>query len=207
MNAVAYFARPFAHLRGLSLALLAATALAGCAAPQPVQPLPEIRFTNQRPINLDVGRIEVASEFQPTFKPPHIEHTMPTAPERVLRQWAEDRLRAAGPADRTARFIIRDASVVEKRLAVDESMKGFFKKEQSERYEGHVEVLIEIRDRNGRVVAETAANTSRSRTVPEDVTLAGRERVWHDITEAMVKELNDLLETNMRQYMGRYIVL
>ncbi|MEO5374859.1 MAG: hypothetical protein H7840_11355 [Alphaproteobacteria bacterium] len=194
----------FRHFIGV---VVVAVLMVGCSSPPPpIQVLPDLRFTDKPPFSLDVARIEVVSAYKAPFKEPNIEHLMPVPPERAAMNWANDRLKAVGRAN-TARFIVRDASVVEKSLKVDEGVSGLFKKEQSERYEGRLEVVLEIRDEHGRVVGEASASAWRSRTVPEDITIAQREKMWYELTQALAGDMNTLLETNMRQYIARFLVL
>ena len=187
--------------------IVAVFVVAGCAAPQPVSALPEIRFTDKQPLNLDVGRIDIISEYTSPFRSPNVEHSMPVSPEKVARTWANDRLRAVGPEARIAQFIIKNASVIETPLKVDPGFTGLFKKEQSERYVGKLEVALEIRDQNGRVVGESSAKAEISRTVGEDVTIADREAVWHDMSKKLANDIDALLEENMRRYMAKFIML
>lgn len=186
---------------------LVAVLIGGCANQAPVQVLPELRYNMMAPLNLDVGRVEVVSAYQAPFKEPNVEHLMPVPPERAAMQWANDRVKAVGGGGRTARFVIRDASVVEKKLSMDEGFTGLFKKEQSERYEGKLDVVLEIRDDHGRVIGEAAASGWRSRTIGEDVSVAQREKMWYELTQALVGDISNLLEANMRQYIAKYLVL
>ncbi len=195
------------RIKALFGMIVAVFVAAGCSTPQPIPVLPDIRYTGLPPINLDVGSIAVESDYVAPFKSPNIEHVMPVSPEKLARTWAADRLRTVGSGSRTARFIIKDASVVETSLKTDGGFTGVFKKEQSERYEGKLDVVLEIRDEHGRVVGEASASAGRMRTVGEDITIAEREGIWRDISKSLVDEVNTLLEGNMRRYIAKYLVL
>ncbi|MFN3076213.1 MAG: hypothetical protein ABT940_04920 [Alphaproteobacteria bacterium] len=193
--------------RNLGAVVIAAVVvLGGCSTPAPVQKLPELRFTQFAPITLDVSRIEVTSQYQPPFKEPNVEHLMPKAPAAVAAQWAQDRLRATGTGDRTAVFVIRDGSVTEAKLPVDESMKAFFKKQQSERYEGRLDVVVEVRDGRGMILGEASATAARGQTVAQDITVDERNRIWFDLARTLGADMNSVLENNMRQYLNRYVI-
>ena len=45
----------------------------------------------------------------------------------------------------------------------------------------------------------------RTRTVPEGVPLARRERVWFELVEALMNDLNGVLDRNIRVHFARYI--
>ena len=74
----------------------------------------EPRFQTMAPIDLDVEKVEVVSEFIPSFTRPNVEHLFPVSIEKSAKLWAEDRLKADGfSSNRVAEFIIKDASVTE----------------------------------------------------------------------------------------------
>jgi hypothetical protein len=190
----------------LSIRLIAAAilfvAVGSCAAPPPRQEFAEITWTHLTPYKLNVARIEVVSEFKPTFKPPHVEHFFPVPPEKAVRRWIQDRLLASGPSG-VAKVTIKDASATEAELrqGKDEGVRGYFTTEQAQRYDLAVEVVIEIYNDRGFKVAFTSARAERSQTVPEDITLNGRERVWYDTTEALMKDFNAVMEKNIPLYL------
>jgi hypothetical protein len=61
---------------------------------------------------------------------------------------------------------------------------------------------------DGRQVQGTAsAEARRSVTVPEDITLNEREKVWYKLTEDTMNDLNDQLEETIKTAFFPYIVL
>jgi hypothetical protein len=188
-------------LRLMAAALLL-MAVGSCASPPPRQEFAEITWTHLKPYKLNVARIEVVSEFKPTFKPPHVEHFFPVPPEKAVRRWIQDRLVAGGPSG-VAKVIIKDASAteVELRQGKDEGVRGYFTTEQGQRYDLVVDVVIEVYDDRGFKLAYTSARAERTQTVAEDVTLNERERVWYDTTEALMKEFNGVMDKNIPLYL------
>lgn len=193
--------RASARLAVVALSLLA---LAACAAPPPKQAFPELTWSHLAPFKLDVAEVEVVSEFEPTFKPPHVEHFVPAPPEQAARRWARDRLKAAGAQGR-ARVIIKDASIKEVPLEVGKDVRGYFTTEQAQRYDAAVEVEIEIRGPRGYRDGYVRARAERTQTVPEDITLNERERVWFELTEGLMKDFDAEMSKNIRQYLGRFL--
>ena len=185
--------------------LFAAILVSGCADKPVVQRLPEISFANQRPIYLDVAQLEIVSQFQPSGRAPNYEHLMPVSPEAATIRWAQDRLR---PVGRTgyARVTIKDAAVIRTDLRTDKGVKGMFKDEQAERYDGTVEVLVEILDaRHLPMAAEVTARAARTRTLNEDVTVNERERALFDITDSMARDIDVQLDGLIRSYLSRWV--
>lgn len=185
----------------LGIALLV---LAACQAPALPPPLPELTYSHLEPINLDVGRIEIVEQYVPPLKAPNVEHNFPTPPATAMRQWAKDRLRAVGEI-RTARLVIKNASAIETKLETRGGLRGAFTKDQAERYDVTLDVVLEVRSERGSAVAFANAVVTRSKTVPEGLSLSERERVFHEMTEDVMEEVNSELEKNIRQFLVRYI--
>ncbi len=100
---------------------------------------PRIAFAQVAPIKLDVREIEVERAYQPPHAAPNVEHLFAVPPAAAATLWAVDRLVAVGPLGR-ARFIVREASVVEIPLEQSGGLTGAFTTEQSERYDARLVV-------------------------------------------------------------------
>jgi hypothetical protein len=193
------------HLH-LVVAVLATLAVAACQnTTPPMQKLPEISFANLRPFNLDVGQLEIVSEYVSPGRSPNIEHLMPVSPEGAAQRWAQDRLRPMGKSG-FARVVIRDAKVIEVPLAIDKGVSGAFKKEQEMRYDAKLDVAVQILDARHMVIGETVASAARSRTVAEGITLNERDRVLYDISESLAKDIDEQMSQLIRNYLGRWVM-
>jgi hypothetical protein len=184
-------------------------ALAACqSTPQPVR-FPDLTYGHLGAMRLDVDRIEIASEYQAPMRAPNVDHVFPTPPERAMRRWAQDRLAAAGSnTGRYARFVITDAKVTETDLPRSTGLTGAFTTDQSQRYDLSMSAAIEIREERGNYrVGYATASTSRSRTVAEDITVNEREKVWFEMLEQAMNELNAELERQIRANMARFAVM
>ena len=187
----------------LVAALLTAGVVAGCetAAPEPQKP--ELSYAHLGAIRLDVAKVEVVDEYLPPLQPPNVEHEFPISPAEALQQWARDRLQAAGK-DRKARFIIRNAAVQEIALDKKKGLRGLFTKDQSERYDGRITVQLEIRSNRGFRDAFVEAMAEESRTVPEDISIVERERVFLQITKELIAVLNAEIEKQIAAHLSSY---
>ena len=186
----------------LALAALLSLGLGGCETPVQRQRLPELTFAHLSPFKLDVAHIEVISLYRPPLKAPNVEHLFPTPPLKAMKQWAKDRLRAVGRSG-TAKLIITRASAVETALAVQTGLKATFTKQQTQRYDLTVEARLEVSSpgRHG----TTTAHATRFSTVREDASINAREKIWFDLTEALVNDFDKAMEKNMRQYLGAWL--
>ncbi|MBM3951642.1 MAG: hypothetical protein FJ311_09335 [Rhodospirillales bacterium] len=186
----------------LAAAILGAALLTGCETQMPAQKLPDLTFAHLPPLALAVQRVEIDLRFAPTLRAPNVEHTFPVPPARALERWASQRLKPVG-GSAPARFVILDASVTETKLPRDTSMRGYFTKQQSERYDAKVEAAIEINDVNRRAAANAIA--SRWTTVPEDASLQERERIKFDLIEGLMKDFDAEIEKNVRQHLANWV--
>ncbi|HVJ55979.1 MAG TPA: hypothetical protein VM689_26200 [Aliidongia sp.] len=170
---------------------LSALLLAACSSAPPPARFPDLHFTDEQPIELAVAQVEVASDFQPTFRAPDVEHEFAVPPQRALENLARDRYHPVAPtADRRARFTIEDASVKEVKLPLAGGVQGALTTQQSERYDAHAAVKFEIVRADGFVERTVLAEATATRTVPEGITLNDRDQAWYDITRSLARDID-----------------
>ena len=183
-------------------------ALAGCQTTPPPPRFPELTYAQLGVMKLDAERIEVATEYQAPLRAPNIDHLFPIPPERAMRRWAQDRLAASGTPGRYARFVITDAKVTETNLPRTTGLTGAFTKDQSQRYDLSMSAAVEIREDRGNFRSGyVTASTSRSRTVREDISVNDREKVWFEMLEQAMNELNAELDRQIKANMARFLVM
>lgn len=191
-------------MRRLLLALMLLTGLAACETSVPMHRLPEMGFGHLPPIRFAASRIDVTSEYKAPMQDPYVEHLMPVSPEAAVRRWAQDRLQATGGPN-SIQVVIKDAKVVESKLNVEKGISGKFKDQQSERYDASLDVMINARNERGLTTHTVSARSSRYKTVPESISLNDREKIWYEMVEALMGDINAQLESNIREYMGLYL--
>ncbi len=188
-----------AALLGLALSVLAA-----CNTAPPQQSFPEVTYKHLAPIRLDVKSIEVVQTYSPPFKAPNVEHLFPLSPGAAAERWARDRIQAVGK-DGRARFVVRQAGVIEEKLAKSGGLTGLVKTEQTQRYVADLAVELVVQDDLGQRDGNVQARAQLSRTVAEDVTLNGLEQVWFEMTEALMRDLNAQLERGAATYLTPFL--
>ena len=188
----------------LFLAGLAVAILSSCETTLPLNEFPELRYNHLPPIRLDAVRIELVEQYKSIGARPYVEHEFPHRPATIAARWATDRLKAVGTAN-VVRVTILKGSVVEVPLARTTGVKGVFTIDQSEQYDGTLSVRIEIIGPGKRQLAYVTSQATVSRSVPEDITLADREKVWFRMTEAMMNDLNLSLERQIRQHFKSWL--
>ncbi len=184
------------------IAVLLSLGLGGCETVVQPQKLPELTFAHLSPLKLNVARIEVVSQYRPTLKAPNVEHLFPTPPLKAMKQWAKDRLRSVGRSG-SAKLIITTASAIETALPVQTGLKATFTKQQTQRYDLTVEARLEISSPNRH--GTTTAHATRFSTVREDASIDAREKIWFDLTEALVHDFDKAMEKNIRQHLRGWL--
>ncbi len=187
--------------------LLSGLGLSACATPPPpARNLDRISYSERPPIRLDVREIEIQRVYQAPNAAPNVDHLFPVPPAVGAQLWAADRLKAAGPT-RRARFILREAPVIEIPLARTGGLTGTFTIDQSERYEARLVAELQILAEDGRVEAAVTVEVTHHRTVPENLTLNERLEVWHQMTRALLDEMDRKLDATVKEALTAYLVL
>ena len=181
-------------------------ALSACTTPPPARNLDRISYSEKPPIRLDVREIEIQRAYQAPNTAPNVDHLFPVPPAAGAQLWAADRLKAAGPL-RRARFIVREAPVIEIPLERSSGLTGTFTIEQSERYEARLVAEVQILAEDGGIEASVTAEISHHRTVPENVTLNERIQVWHEMTRTLLDEMDRQLDAVIKAELYKYLLL
>ncbi len=186
------------------LAGLSATALAACTTPPPTPRFPQLTFAHLSPFRLDAADLDIVEAFAPASGARDVSQGMPVPPVVAARRWATDRLVPAGSGGRVV-FTVTDASVVEIPLKRTTGLRGVVTDDQSERYDGRLAAKINITNGRGQR-GEVMAEATRSRTVPEKITLNDRDKVWFEITEALIRDLDKELDAAIRRFLQPFLL-
>lgn len=191
-------------MRFTSLAFFAAL-LTACA-PTAELPAPVgLAYLANKPIRLNVTRVEVIKKYQSSSTPPHVENDFPVPPVAMIQQWVQDRLLPVGKTGHAV-VTIEDASVIETSLKGTPGFKGMFTVDQSEQYDASMAVKIEIFDDSGNLKSFAYARTKGSRTVGENLTLGQRRKVWIIMMEKIMNSLDAELDLNVKAYLKDYVL-
>ncbi|MDG5496878.1 hypothetical protein [Niveispirillum sp. BGYR6] len=158
------------------------------------------------PITLDVASIEVESEYVAPMKEPNVDHLITITPSDAVRLWASQRLKAGGSQGR-ARVVIRDASVREKELPRTTGIKGWFTKDQSEEYDGRLQVDIIVEGSARGFSGSVSATVTRSTSVREDVSLAERDKTMLAMVKEMAADLDRQMEPAIKSNLFPVVII
>jgi hypothetical protein len=185
-----------------SLAALA-LALGGCTTPAPPPPAdPLAGIPEQR---LAVGYLDVSEAF-PAATGTFIDKRHSEELQTAARSYLTTRLAAAGGPS-TAKATILEASVIEERRPVQNSLGAPFMNAPDTSLKGRVEVRVAIVGARGTELGFASAKVERARSVPNVSTVPERERLAQDMIREMVKELDKALSNSIRQNLSEYLTL
>jgi len=134
-----------------------------------------------------------ASNIASTFKP-----TISDA----IKRWASGRLQATGAAGQAV-ITIKEASLVEKPLPIEDGMSGWFTRQQASEYIGRATVSIEASNQNG--FANTDASASRKLTLPEDPSDIEEQDAYMSLLDGLMEDLSQNLDKGIYSHMSAFV--
>ena len=152
-------------------------------------------------IALNAATIQVVDQYRAPATRPNVDHLSSTPPEQALHRWAAERFRASGRSG-TVQVIIRDASIVEKQLPRSDGIKSLFTIRQAQEYDGRIEVRIVGQNPESKFSGYAQVAAARSITVPEDISLAGREETWDTLVRQMIADLDARIPQALQDGLG-----
>lgn len=192
-------------LRPLAFTLAAALGLAACETSLPPDDFAEITFRYAAPIDLSARTVEVVRAYRAPLEAPYINHEMPVDPVATAARWGRERLNpVGGPAEVTV--TVAEMSVTETPLETEGGLRGAFTEDQAERYDMRVVMQVDVADAATGITSQTTVTALRSRTVPEGITLAEREAVWHAMLEQLMRDMDQRLSAAVRRELAVYVV-
>jgi hypothetical protein len=195
------------RLVSLVLSASAFLAVAACTSPATAPSFPDIRFTDAPAIRLTAATIEIDDQFQPSFQPPDVEQDFPVSPQRAMHNWVQDRLAAADPSSTNhVRITIIDASVKDVKLApTTAGLTAAFTTEQSDRFDAHVAMSVDLVDGKGLVVRHARAEANLSRSIAQGTTLNDRDQVWYQLTQDITSNVGRQIQDQIIGTFAPYI--
>ncbi|WP_033406407.1 hypothetical protein [Kiloniella laminariae] len=184
---------------------LSGALLAGCQTAPSSGKQAELTYSHLPSYQLLVSEIVIEQAYVSPGQSPNVEHLFNKTPAEVAERWAQDRLQAMGN-DGVLNFIIKNASVTETKLERQTGITGLVTYDQSERYDGVIEIEMQVRDGRGYKDAQVFARAERSKTVPENLTLREREKVWFKITEDLMIEIDRQLQQGIAKHLSSFVM-
>lgn len=174
----------------------------GCQSPIN-QVLPDLTFHHLPAIPFKVSKINIIYKDDNKISESRADQRMKNPPRKILGQWAKDRLQVGGVLN-TATFVILDASIIETKLATNNTLYDFIKLEASERYDLKIKAQIIIKNDNQQILASSTSSASWSQTVREDASYVERQKIWFNMVEKSMKKFDEKMNEAITTYLGDY---
>ena len=159
-------------------------------------------FSNLPPIQLKVNKVDIISEFTPSFQRPNVEHLFPISIEKAARIWASERLKAVDfSSNKVAKFIIKDASVTEEEINTPDLFTA-----NKVKYHAKLVAVLMVTDPDSLSTAETTIEAWRELTIPAHTEIDEKERYWNTMVKKLMDDFNTSMEKNINQYLNMYVV-
>ena len=178
-------------------------AVAACADKPPSAKAEPLGYSHLSMIRLDVAELQIIPAYASSKRRPQVEHLFRTPPQKAVEDWARDRIRAVGRANR-AMIVVRRASVIEVPLKTKKGLRGAFTKEPSERYEAELEVELEIRDDTGKRIGWMTTTARRERSVQEGMTEPQRMAFWQRLTAELIDDMAKSFDQRVSDHLGKF---
>lgn len=192
-------AKKILSLIGMSLTLTACGTLFGTS--DNISQYNEPRYQNEAPIELNVNKVDIISEFTPSFTRPNVEHLLPVSIEKTAKLWGQDRLKAADfSSSKIAEVIIKDASVTEE---LEEATQIF--EQDKVKYSARLVVSVKVSDPASMSQASTDVEAWRSLTIPANTDIVKKEEYWNSMVEKLFNDFNERMTSEINQNLNAFI--
>lgn len=165
---------------------------------------PGISYHAAAPVSVNAGRIQITNNYNAPMAAPNVEHMFRLSPSAAAQELARHQISAAGGGTRVLRVIVDDASVRQKTLPKEEGVVGIVKRVPDEQFDARVALRFELAEEAAPDVIIGRANVvaTRERTLKGDMTLAEREKAYHDLTQTLVNDLAQGISTTVQNTFG-----
>lgn len=186
------------------VSLLFAALLAGCVTnPQVAARLPDMTFDNLKKVELNVRSVEVRDDYLSPMMPPHVEHLFSVPLYTVAENLLKSQLISMG-SENVLRAIIVEASVVRTELAIDHGFQDFLMRKPAEQFDAKVLLRFELFNERAPdiVLGHAEVEAKRTKTLLEGSSAADRDTAYYELTEGVMNDLNNGLQTVVKSTFG-----
>lgn len=186
-------------------AILALLLLSACASEPRPTPM-QLDYSGLGKIYLDTQDLRIINRAQNTPQwAPYVGHMFQPKLIDAVQKLAADRFQAAGSLGH-ATLIIKDATVTEQSLRTSSDFESLFKRQQSSKYIGRVEVTLEAQTPADGVTGLANAHAVYSVTLPEDPTEVEKYDAYNKLLTTVMADLNRELERAVKSHMARFVL-
>lgn len=165
---------------------------------------PGISYQSATPVPVNAARIQISNAYNAPMAPPNVEHLFRLTPSAAAQELARHQITAAGGGTQVLRVIVEDASVRQTILPKEQGVVGLVQREPEEKFDSRISLRFELADEASPDVIVGRANVvaTRERTLKGGMTLAEREKAYHDLTQTLVNDLAQGIATTVQKTFG-----
>lgn len=186
------------------LALLLSLSLSGCSAGREApKPVPVMDFAHMAPYPVRVAAVQVEDKYVPSANPADVSSGFAVPPDIAARQYAENRLKAAGGSGDALHFVIEDARVIHSVEHQDEGrVAEWMGTNLSDLYEVTLRVRLYTAAVDGRQSAHSILTLSRTISIPQHFTLGEKEYEQSQFVASLIQDLDRAVTAALSEKMG-----
>lgn len=188
----------------LIAALAVAVSTSVWAADEKANP-PELRFAETTIYNVDAIGLELENRDATPKAYPQVGHLSLFGFDAALKSWANQRFQLTGNSVNKLRITMREGRITEIILPITKGVAGWFKKEESVKYEASLNLEIAIVDPNGVVLTKAESSVLASQTLIEGTSQEKKEATWVQLVNTCFDNVDREFKSQLPQYLAQYI--
>jgi hypothetical protein len=174
------------------------------AADSKVNP-PELRFAETTLYRVDGTALEIENRDSTPKAYPQVGHLSLFGFDTALKTWANQRFQLTGNSVNKLRVTMREGRITETILPITKGIGGWFKKEESLKYEAALSLEVAIVDPAGNLITKVDSSAMASQTLIEGTKQSEKEATWVELVNRCFDAVDRELKSQLPQYMGQYV--
>ncbi|MEO0392256.1 MAG: hypothetical protein AAF213_03295 [Pseudomonadota bacterium] len=190
--------------------LTTATSFAGgalmvaCTSTPPAPDLPVLTFEQFAPIRFDVARLNVRSDYQPKFFPPHVEHKLVQTPTKAMETWARRRIQPVAN-NGEALMVIHDARILEQQVGGAKRLGPFTFAQPTYEYTANFAVRMDAISPFWDLSGFAEARAEGRLVLDDQSTVDQRDRALVMLMERTINDLDQAFTAQLQQNLNALI--
>ncbi len=189
---------------GVVLSASVAFGTTASAADSKVNP-PELRFAETTLYRVDATTLAIENRDATPKVYPQVGHLSLFGFDTALKTWANQRFQINGNSVNTLRVTMREGRITETILPITKGIGGWFKKEESLKYEAALSLEIAIVDPAGNIITKAESSATASQTLIEGTKQSEKEATWVELVNRCFDAVDRELKSQFPQSMAQYI--
>ncbi|MBL8628714.1 MAG: hypothetical protein JNM81_03730 [Rhodospirillaceae bacterium] len=192
-------------IAALALALGTATLGPSAWAADDKAPPPTLKFAETTLYRVDATNFAVDNRDATPKTYPQVGHLAAFGFDAALKSWAAQRFQLTGGSVNTLRITMKEGRVTEIILPITKGIAGWFKKEESVKYEAALSLEVAIVDPAGNVLTKAESSAMATQTLIEGTKQSEKEATWVQLINRCFDSVDRELKSQLPQYMAQYI--